>query len=146
MKQKKSVIIVVCVSLIALLIIGIGSTMASAPEQKTSDLEQPMSPNGGGGPGVVFNWFTYQGYLEDEGVPVNDICDFEFSLWDSSGSGVPPTGGMQIGVTETLLSLPVTDGLFSYPLNWSNSFGDDAFNGQSRYLQIAVRCPVNSGA
>ena len=146
MKQKKSVIIVVCISLIALLIMGMGSTMASPPEPKTSNLTHPMSPTGGGGPGVVLNWFTYQGYLEDEGIPVNDICDFEFSLWDSSGSGVPPTGGIQIGITETLFSLPVTDGLFSYPLNWSSSFGDDAFNGQRRYLQIAVRCPVNSGA
>jgi hypothetical protein len=94
----------------------------------------------------VENWFTYQGYIADNGTPVNGTCDFEFSLWDSSGSGVPPTGGTQIGVTETIFSLPVSDGLFSYPLNASNSFGNDAFNGQGRYLQIAVRCPVNSGA
>lgn len=146
MKQKKSIIIIICVSLVALLIIGIGSTLASAPAPEKNVFTQAISPNGGGGPGAVDNWFTYQGYLEDEGVPVNDVCDFEFSLWDSSGSGVPPTGGIQIGVTETLLSLPVTDGLFSYPLNWSSSFGDDAFNGQRRYLQIDVRCPVNSGA
>lgn len=146
MKQKKIGFFIVFVSLSALLVIGIRRTMASVPEPEKSGLTQIMSPTGGGGPGAVDNWFTYQGYLEDDDVPVNDICDFEFSLWDSSGFSVPPTGGVQIGVTETLFSLPVADGLFSYPLNASGSFGDDAFNGQRRYLQIAVRCPVNSGA
>ena len=146
MKHNKIGFFIIFVSLAALLIIGIGRTMASVPEPEKSGLTQIMSPTGGGGPGAVNNWFTYQGYLEDDGNPVNDICDFEFSLWDSAGLGVPPIGGIQIGVTETLFSLPVSDGLFSYPLNASGSFGDDAFNGQQRYLQIAVRCPVNSGA
>ncbi len=146
MKQKKIGFFIILVSLAALLIIGIGHTMASVPEPEKSGLTQIMSPTGGGGPGAVDNWFTYQGYLEDGGIPVNDICDFEFSLWDSAGAGVPPIGGVQIGATETISSLSVSDGLFSYPLNASGSFGNDAFNGQHRYLQIAVRCPVNSGA
>jgi hypothetical protein len=146
MKHKKIGISVIVCIFAALLVLSVRHTMASAPPSQKNMQIQPASPTAGGGPGPVDNWFTYQGYLEDNGVPVNATCDFEFSLWDSSGSGVPPTGGTQIGVTETLPSLPVTDGLFSYPLNWSSSFGDDAFNGQRRYLQIAVRCPVNSGA
>lgn len=146
MKQKRIVLFAVVIGCAALLIIGLGSVMANVTAQEQYTVSQPMSPTGGGGPGPVDNWFTYQGYLEDNGVPVNELCDFEFSLWDSSGSGGgPPVGGGQIGVTETLFSLPVTNGLFSYPLNASAAFGDDAFNGQRRYLQIGVRCPVNSG-
>lgn len=150
MKQKKSILFVIVLGCVALLIIGIGSTIANVTAQEQYTVSrpvssQPMSPTGGGGPGPVDNWFTYQGYLEDNGAPVNEPCDFEFSLWDSSGAGVPPTGGIQIGTTEPISSLPVTDGLFSYPLNAWNAFGSDAFNGQRRYLQIAVRCPINSG-
>ncbi|MEJ2750621.1 MAG: hypothetical protein P8183_22355, partial [Anaerolineae bacterium] len=86
MKQKKIGFTVIFVSLAALLIIGIRNTMASVSESDKSSFSLIMSPAGGGGPGAVDNWFTYQGYLDDNGVPVNDICDFEFSLWDSSGS------------------------------------------------------------
>ncbi len=146
MKQKKLASFVTILTLIALLIIGIKSTTASLPQPERHSLTQTLAPTGGGGPGPTDNWFTYQGYLEDNGSPINDTCDFEFSLWDSAGAGTPPTGGVQIGVTETIFSLSVSEGLFSYPLNASGSFGDDAFNGQRRYLQIAVRCPVNSGA
>lgn len=94
---------------------------------------------------VVDNWFTYQGYLEDDGSPVGDSCDFQFSLWDSSGTGTPPTGGIQIGSTESVPSLTVSGGLFTQVLNSTGSFGSDAFNGQRRYLQIAVRCPAGGG-
>ena len=146
MRQKKIGFTVIFASLVALLIIGIRNTLASVSELDKSGSMPISSPAGGGGPGAVDNWFTYQGYLDDNGVPVNDICDFEFSLWDSSGSGVPPVGGTQIGVTETLFSLEVSDGLFSYPLNSTGSFGNDAFNGQRRYLQITVRCPAGGGA
>ena len=144
--MKKILALLVVILIPALLVLGITNTLASEPPPVGGSFTQTMFPTGGGGPGDVENWFTYQGYLEDESTPVNDICDFKFSLWDSSGSGVPPTGGTQIGVTETIFSLPVSDGLFSYPLNASGSFGNEAFNGQRRYLQIAVRCPVNSGA
>lgn len=146
MKQKKFGFIIVLVSLTVFLIIGIRNTMASVSDPGKSNLQQIMAPAAGGGPGTVPNWFTYQGYLEDEGTPINDTCDFQFSLWDSSGSGTPPTGGIQIGSTETVSSIAVANGLFSYPLNATGAFGDEAFNGQSRYLQIAVRCPAGGGA
>ncbi len=145
--KKRRISYLLLVALLSLLLIsGIQSTMAGAKNPTNSGLNQIQAPTGGGDPGDVDNWFSYQGYLEDNGTPINDFCDFEFSLWDSSGTGEPPVGGIQIGVTETLPGLLVSDGLFSYPLNASNSFGDGAFNGQRRYLQIAVRCPINSGA
>jgi len=146
MKWDKISLNIIVVSLVALLILGIKNTTASVPQSEVRNPAYTLSPTGGGGPGAVDNWFTYQGYLEEDGSPVNGNCDFEFSLWDASGSGVPPTGGTQIGVTETIFSLFVADGLFSTPLNVTAAFGNDAFNGQRRYLQIDVRCPVNSGA
>ena len=146
MKPRKMGVIVLIVGLSAIFIIGITSTIARANTPGDRSLTQPELPTGGGGPGAVDNWFTYQGYLADDGSPVNDICDFEFSLWDSSGTGDPPTGGIQVGTTETILSIQVTDGLFSTLLNVSAAFGNDAFNGQRRYLQVAVRCPGGSGA
>lgn len=146
MKQNKFGFIIVLVGLTVFLIIGIRNTMASVSEPGKGNLQQIMAPAAGGGPGTVPNWFTYQGYLEDEGTPINDTCDFQFSLWDSSGTGTPPTGGIQVGTTETVSSIAVANGLFSYPLNATGAFGDEAFNGQKRYLQIAVRCPTGGGA
>ena len=40
--------------------------------------------------------FTYQGHLEQNGSPVDDTCDFEFSLWDDSND---PNPGNQVGDT-----------------------------------------------
>ena len=37
--------------------------------------------------------FTYQGELLDEGVPVNGITEFEFSLWDD-----PVAGTLQVAL------------------------------------------------
>jgi len=143
MKRIGSIFVVTFISV--LLIFGITNALASAEIPSENISAQTLSPSGGGGPGDVDNWFTYQGYLDDNGNPVNADCDFQFSLWDSSGSGIPPAGGIQIGTTENIYSLGVSDGLFSYPINASGSFSTDAFNGQRRYLQIATRCPAGGG-
>ena len=79
--------------------------------------------------------FTYQGQLQQSASPVNDNCDFQFSLWDAPGSG------SQIGSTETASGVAVMNGLFTALLN----FGPGAFTGDNRWLQIAVRCPYGSG-
>jgi hypothetical protein len=71
--------------------------------------------------------FTYQGHLQNGGAPVNDVCDFQFSLWDAAGSG-PPTGGVQIGATQTTSAISVTNGLFTVQLD----FGGSAFTGEAR--------------
>ena len=38
--------------------------------------------------------FTFQGDLEFNGSKVSDTCDFEFTLWDDSGSGEQNMGNM----------------------------------------------------
>lgn len=93
----------------------------------------------------VLTAFTYQGYLEKPaGTPVNALganaCNFEFSLWDSAGSGSPPTGGFQVGTTQLVTGVPVTGGVFTVGPP-DIDFGDGAFDGAGRWLEIHVKCP-----
>jgi len=96
----------------------------------------PQTPLGTG--------FTYQGQLKNASGPINGSCDMQFSLWDAAGNGSPPAGGAQIGITQTL-SPTVTNGLFTAVLNSGNGFGNSAFAGEARWLQIAVSYPAGSG-
>ena len=74
--------------------------------------------------------FTYQGQLKHDGHPVDTACDFQFSLWDRASAGA------QLGVTEAWPNHQVTNGLFQVFLNASGPFGNDAFRGELRYLQV----------
>lgn len=78
--------------------------------------------------------FTYQGKLEDNGVPANGLYDFEFRLFDAL------TGGLQSGPLLTANDIPVENGVFSVPLN----FG--AFSSEARWLAISVRDGASVGA
>lgn len=74
--------------------------------------------------------FTYQGRLTDAGAPANGAYDLRFILYDAE------TGGAQVGsVTATKDDVVVTNGLFSVELD----FGSTAFNGDARWIEIAVR-------
>ncbi len=83
--------------------------------------------------------FTYQGQLGKEGQVVSDTCDFQFGLWDSGSAGG------QLGITQTLGNVRVATGLFTVQVNGGGEFGTPAFNGEARWLAIAVRCPAGSG-
>jgi hypothetical protein len=80
---------------------------------------------------------SYQGQLKKDGSPVNGTCDFQFSLYDAA------SGGTQVGSTQTKTGVSVTNGLFTIP---DLDFGTNAFQGDARYLEIAVRCPAGSGS
>lgn len=82
--------------------------------------------------------FTYQGELQDNGAPVNDVCDFRFSLWDAA------TDGNRLGDIEEESNVTVANGRFVAILNDSNQFGAQPFNGAARFLEIAVRCPAGT--
>ena len=75
--------------------------------------------------------FTYQGQLVYNGAPVNDTCDFTFSLWDGTA-----TGSTQIDYDAPLTAVSVSDGLFTVSLD----FGSNAFTGDARWLEIEVNC------
>ncbi len=79
--------------------------------------------------------FTYQGRLQKDGAPVNGNCDLVFKLWDA------PTGGSQVGATQTKSNVSVSQGIFTARLD----FGP-VHNGSARWLEIAVRCPAGTGS
>ena len=81
--------------------------------------------------------FSYQGRLLQEGTPVTGLCDFEFTLWDAA------TGGGEQGSKQSAAGVSVTQGLFTVA---SLDFGDRRFQGESRWLEIGVRCPTTSGS
>jgi hypothetical protein len=73
--------------------------------------------------------FTYQGQLTDSGAPATGNYDLRFLLFDA------PTGGGIIAGPVTNANLAVTGGLFTATLD----FGEGAFDGPARWLQIGVR-------
>ncbi|MDO9695473.1 MAG: hypothetical protein Q7W56_12145 [Candidatus Latescibacteria bacterium] len=78
---------------------------------------------------VVGTAFTYQGHLLSGGIPSDGPYDLQFRLFDAAA------GGTQIGSTLSLDNLAVTDGRFTASLD----FGQGAFGGGARWLDIAVR-------
>lgn len=78
--------------------------------------------------------FTYQGRLTDGDQPANGAYDFRFTLHDAA------VGGSQIGSTVTIPNVTVTDGFFTVSLD----FGAEAFTGEARYLEIAVKSSESS--
>ena len=79
--------------------------------------------------------FTYQGQLRQGGVPVSAICDFEFRLFDVEKTGTP------IAPVSDATLVDVTNGLFTAFVD----FGGSVFDGDARWLEVAVRCPAGSG-
>ncbi|MCI0365819.1 MAG: collagen-like protein [Phycisphaerales bacterium] len=80
--------------------------------------------------------FTYQGQLKVAGEPVNDTADLEFRLFDGAGGGA-----IQIGLTLSAEAIDVSEGLFTIDLD----FGVGVFDGDERWLEIAVRSPAGAG-
>ena len=87
----------------------------------------PLSPAGSA--------FTYQGRLKNGNAAVNGTADLQVSLWDAPGAGT------QIGATQALNNVAVTAGLFTVTLDFGAGF-----DGNARWLQIAVRVPAGSGS
>lgn len=71
--------------------------------------------------------FTYQGNLQDNGVPANGSFDLQFKLYNSLNA--------QVGSTICSDNVNVVDGLFTVQLD----FGVTVFNGEARALEVGVR-------
>jgi hypothetical protein len=95
-----------------------------------------LSPSGYAGATPLGTAFTYQGVLKQATEPLNGSADFVFKLFDG-----PDIIHSQIGSTLALNNLAVSNGLVSVELD----FGANAFVGDERWLEIAVRAPAGSG-
>jgi hypothetical protein len=72
--------------------------------------------------------FTFQGFLEQSGSPLNGNANLAFKLYDAQ------SGGTQQGATVSANSYPVLDGVFTIDLN----FAGVAFAEANRWLQVEV--------
>lgn len=79
--------------------------------------------------------FTYQGSLNNGGVPASGNYDFEFKLFTAV------TGGTQDGTPRQVLNVTVINGTFTTLID----FGAGAFPGADRFIEIAVR-PAGGGS
>ncbi len=79
--------------------------------------------------------FTYQGRLNDGAAPANGSYDLTFSLFNTNITGSPLAGPV------TNSTVTVSNGLFTVMID----FGSSVWNGQSNWLEIAVRTNGASG-
>lgn len=79
--------------------------------------------------------FNYEGRLNSGGTPANGQYDMVFTLYDSA------TGGETVGSAITMTNQTVANGLFNVNLD----FGASSFQGDARWLEVAVRT-AGSGA
>lgn len=73
--------------------------------------------------------FNYQGRLNDNNVPANGSYEMQFRLYDSLA------GGGQVGATQTVANVNVSNGVFTVLID----FGANAFSGANRFLDVSVR-------
>ncbi|MBP6802486.1 MAG: hypothetical protein KBE23_21360 [Chloroflexi bacterium] len=93
---------------------------------QSDDTRQPTVVEAATGTG-----FTYQGQLNDGGMPANGTYSFQFGLFDTA------VGGNQIG-SFNQQNIVVNNGLFTATLNNAGEYGASAFTGEARYLEIRV--------
>src|SRR5262249_27041547 len=72
--------------------------------------------------------FAFQGQILSSGVPVTGTVNLQFTLYNAAN------GGAQVGGVQTFNAVTPADGLFSLALD----FGANAFDGNERWLEIAV--------
>lgn len=78
--------------------------------------------------------FTFQGYLEKDGLPYSGTADLEFRAYDALVGGTPQGGVL------SLTGQTVESGLFTVSLD----FGA-IFDGSARWLEVAVQTPGDVG-
>lgn len=118
----KKTLFYITLAVLIVLLYGVGSVLAAAPRASRAQAALDTA-------------FTYQGQLKQGDEPVTGTCDFHFSLWDALEDGT------QISSTLDTPNAAVANGRFSVTLD----FGANAFAGDGRFLEIAVRCPAGSG-
>ncbi len=126
MKRNKSIFVSLCTMFMLIGLVGLGR--AHEPQYPPSGYPSQVSGNTSVST-PLGNGITFQGKLNEADDPANGPFDFQITLYDAA------SGGSQVGDTLTLNDVPVINGLFTVQLN----FGTSAFQGEARWLEIAVR-------
>lgn len=79
--------------------------------------------------------FTYQGELQQSGIPADGNFDFQFELYDTD------SGGVALGAPVALESVSVQEGIFQVDLD----FGLSPFTGDQLWLEIRINRTGVSG-
>ena len=82
--------------------------------------------------------FTFQGRLNDTGVPASGSYDLQLKLYDTAVLGT----GTQVGATVTFSAVPVTNGAFSV----QPDFTANAFSGADRFVEVGVKLAGSAAA
>jgi hypothetical protein len=112
MKWERILLVAVTLALMLSLFPGLNLAQDSAPQS------------------AMGTAFTYQGYLEDQDVPVTGTCQLDFTLYDGPDPGAIPLA------SDSHSSVQVSGGRFTEKLD----FGSGAFDGDERWLEIAADC------
>lgn len=86
---------------------------------------------------------VYQGTLKQNGLPVNDVCDFTFSLYDGSTLLAQQFFNVDPEMPDPL---PVVNGLFQASLDFGDVFVVGGALNEPMSIEIQVRCPAGSPA
>ncbi|HEX8681847.1 MAG TPA: pectinesterase family protein [Ardenticatenaceae bacterium] len=95
---------------------------------RVASAQTPTVENANAVQAAAGSGFTYQGRLLINGTPTSESHDFQFSLYDADSAGTALS-------TLTKQAVHVNEGSFTVLLD----FGANAFNGEARWLEIAVR-------
>lgn len=127
--MSRPVILSMVVSLVALGVAGVSAISSGIPGVFENQLATPQGTG-----------FTFQGRIEQDGLPFSGSCDLQFALYSDSAAA------SQVGSTDTLAApVAVANGRFSAVVNATGAFGGEAFDGDRRWLEVGVRCPAGNG-
>ncbi len=124
----KGRIVPILLALAVLLALSVGLSTAQGPGSTL-----PTGESNGELQTAVGSAFTYQGQLNKEGSPVDATCTMAFRLYDELSAG-------DLVGTPITTNVAVADGLFTVALDFPG-----AFEGEARFLEIAVACPGDAG-
>ena len=129
MKNKSFLVIVLAVVIILALASGV-SAQSSTPVQMQEDIQlENTQPEGVLSVAtIVSEAISYQGVLEENGIPVTGNRDMTFSLYSDASCTTFVAGIVDIS------DVPVDNGLFSVQLD----FDPSVFTGQALFLEVEV--------
>jgi hypothetical protein len=126
--SKKRTISLLLVALMLAFVVGMSLALGSPSLAALSGADATSAQ------ASVGSGFTYQGRLTGgDGNPINDTCGLDFTLWDAE------SGGSLMG-HQIVSGVAVEDGYLTVLLNGGGEFGESPFDGQARWLKIAVKC------